>query len=75
MKHAILPLLALLALTGCVTKTAPVTALTPCGVYYDGIYALEYNGHEYLWNSQGGIIHSESCPCWDAYTTDETEYE
>ena len=74
MKHAVL-ILALLALPGCVTKTAPVTALTPCGVYYDGIYALEYNGHEYLWNTQGGIIHSESCPCWDAYTNDEIEYD
>ena len=27
------------------------------------ISVIRYNGHEYIANSKGGIIHSESCPC------------
>lgn len=27
------------------------------------IYVIRYDGHEYITNSKGGIIHSESCPC------------
>lgn len=27
------------------------------------IYIIEVDGHEYLCNYHGGIIHLESCPC------------
>jgi hypothetical protein len=27
------------------------------------LYIYEVDGHEYIANSRGGIIHSESCPC------------
>jgi hypothetical protein len=27
------------------------------------ISVIRYDGHEYIANSKGGIIHSESCPC------------
>lgn len=27
------------------------------------IYVVLHNDHEYLVNSKGGIVHSESCPC------------
>ncbi len=73
MKKILALIAAVLLLSGCLTKRAPVSALTPFGVYYDGIYVLEYNGHEYLWNSKGGIIHSESCSCWDLYAAKDTE--
>lgn len=70
----VLALLAsLLILAGCYDES--ITPLTPISVYYAGIYQLEYNGHEYLWNARGGIIHSESCPCWEQYETEEIDYE
>jgi hypothetical protein len=28
-----------------------------------GVYCFKIDGHEYICNSNGGIIHSESCPC------------
>ena len=66
-------LAALLILAGCYNKK--ITPITPIAVYYDGIYKLEYEGHEYLWNSSGGIIHSDSCPCWEEYKTEDGEVE
>lgn len=66
---------AALLLAGCAQGEVPVTPLTPVGVYHAGVYLLEYNGHEYLWNSNGGIIHSESCPCWTRYEETEIEYD
>lgn len=64
---------ALLLFAGC--SESPVHPITPMGVYEVGVYVLEYNGHEYLWVRDGGIIHSESCPCWDAYLNEEIEYD
>lgn len=64
---------ALLLFAGC--SESPVHPITPMGVYVAGVYTLDYNGHEYLWVRDGGIIHSESCPCWDAYKTDDVIYE
>lgn len=32
------------------------------GLGYE-IHAFMYRGHEYLTRSNGGIVHSESCPC------------
>ena len=70
---------ALIALIGAAVLLAgcknPVTPLTPVGVYCEGVYLLEYNGHEYLWNSSGGIVHAESCPCWTQYEETEVEYD
>ena len=59
----LLPLL----LVGCKPQNA-----TPVG---PGIYSVEYHGHEYLVNPNGGLLHSDSCPCWEAYKTDEIEYD
>ena len=59
---------ALLLLAGC----KPQGAATPVG---PGLYAVEYHGHEYLINPNGGLLHSDSCPCWDAYKTDDVIYE
>ena len=59
---------ALLLLGGC----KPQGAATPVG---PGLYAVEYHGHEYLINPNGGLLHSDSCPCWDAYKTDDIIYE
>ena len=30
---------------------------------FDGVYIYRVDGHEYICNVRGGIIHSESCPC------------
>ena len=27
------------------------------------VYVIRYEEHEYIVNSKGGIVHSESCPC------------
>ena len=67
MKRAILPIIALLALAGC--KQQNVTPVGP------GLYAVEYHGHEYLINPNGGLLHSDSCPCWEKYEEMETIYE
>lgn len=29
----------------------------------EGIYAYNVDGHIYIFNMAGGVIHSESCPC------------
>lgn len=59
---------ALLLFAGC----RPQGDATPVG---PGLYAVEYHGHEYLINPNGGLLHSDSCPCWDAYKTDDVIYE
>lgn len=65
MKH-ILPLLLLFIFAGCQPQNG-----TPVG---PGLYAVEYHGHEYLINPNGGLLHSDSCPCWDKYLEEE-DYE
>ena len=72
MKAIIALIGAALLLSAC---KSPITPLTPVGVYPVGVYLLEYNGHEYLWNLNGGIIHSDSCPCWTRYEETEIEYD
>ena len=68
MKHTAILILAALCLAAC----NPQQNATPVG---PGLYAVEYHGHEYLINPNGGLLHSDSCPCWDVYKTDEIEYE
>lgn len=29
----------------------------------EGIYVYDVDGHHYIFNSNGGVIHSETCPC------------
>lgn len=69
MKHILTTLAALAIIAGCTQKANNATPVGP------GLYAVEYHGHEYLINPNGGLLHSDSCPCWDAYKTDEIIYE
>lgn len=50
-------------------STGEVKVLYTESVYFrvvkerDLISALQYEGHKYLFNHNGGILHAESCPC------------
>jgi hypothetical protein len=50
-------------------STGEIKVLCKETLYYrsmperDIVSVLQYEGHKYLFNHNGGILHAESCPC------------
>lgn len=49
--------------TGEVKVLCKETLYFRCKPERDIVSVLQYEGHKYLFNHNGGILHAESCPC------------